>query len=254
MSDFHAERLSVPGFTPMPAVPAAWAGKVPDQAQVKKCLMENLTALTIRQDCSLVIPADADVPVEINAELAKLLTQLRTQFPAPQSTRPATDPEGSRPPPCDQPATFASLTELLSQLQVVKTIRTATYNLLVASKLAAGFDVEDCQHAVWIHNPSATKRIDLESDADICGAAQCRFVKEDSPQFDTMAPCSVRVSFHRPGVDAGRENKDVDAGSAKIFYKDSSATKLLTVEELLKDALGWPPKQLSFVGKLPDKS
>lgn len=85
------------GFSPLPAVPTAWAGKIPDLATLKQELQDVLKTLTVRADGSLAIPADSDVPVEMNAPVQDLLTDLRQRFPKPVYAAPEKSASGSVP-------------------------------------------------------------------------------------------------------------------------------------------------------------
>ena len=78
MADFQAERLAVPAFTAMPNLPAAWAGQVPELGQVRASLRSSLKVLTIRDDCTLIVPADSDIPVERCASITTTLADLHT--------------------------------------------------------------------------------------------------------------------------------------------------------------------------------
>ena len=164
IEEFQAERLTVPGFSAMPAIPAAWAGKVPDQAGVRDHLRAELKVLSIRDDCSLIIPRDSEVPVEINQKLQGLLAELRERFPEPTNATPEREPSKITTP--EGPTKFNKLSELLNALHVHKTIKNANYDVLIVSPDREQFDEEDGGHSMWLHNPSDTARVDMDNYQD----------------------------------------------------------------------------------------
>ena len=185
--DFQEERLSVSGFVPLPKVPPAWVGKMPDLASARAQLRQALSILTCRDDGSLVIPDDETVPVELNDELQAKLKLLREKFPAPKSKEAYPQGAGGE-------VKYDSMDDLLAQLTVWKTIRKAEYNLLVAGKGDA-FDISQNAHGIWLENPSASAKVEIEADTFICGLQSCKFVQEASGNYDPQSPCSVKLSF-----------------------------------------------------------
>ena len=68
--------------------PAAWQGKAPCLEKVVEQLRPELLVATITSEGTLLIPKDIDVQSifpEVSPELAKVLADLRTQFPPPPS-------------------------------------------------------------------------------------------------------------------------------------------------------------------------
>lgn len=184
--DFQEERLSIPGFVPLPKVPPAWVGKMPDLANARAQLRQALSTLTCRDDGSLVIPDDDAVPVELNDELQEKLKLLRDKFPPPKSKEVYPHAGGSE-------VKFDSMDDLLAQLTVWKTIRKAEYNLFVAGKGDA-FDISQNVHGLWLENPSASAKVEIETDTFICGVQACKFVQEASGNYDPQSPCSIKFS------------------------------------------------------------
>jgi hypothetical protein len=133
---------------------------------------------------------------------------------------------------------FNKLSELLEKHCIMKTIKKPSYDILVVSGNSGS-------HAIWLHNPSTSARVDLEPDTYLFGVSGCRAVKEDSPEYDPMSPCSVRWSFHRPGskelVGAGKteggkmREEDIGVESAKVFISSGkSEPRLMTTEQAMK--------------------
>ena len=188
--DFQDERLSIPGFVPMAKIPAAWVGKTPDLASARAQLRQALSTLTCRDDGSLVIPDDDAVPVEVNDELRQKLAELRQKFPAPQGK------EGYPRGPGIAEVKFDSVEDLQSQLTVWKTVRKSEYNCIVAGK-GESFDISRNEHAIWLENPSATAKIEIDVETFLFGVTSCKFVQEASGNYDDQSPCSIKLS---PGL------------------------------------------------------
>ena len=189
------------------------AGPVPES--------ESGPSLTTRDDCSLIVPADSDIPVQRCASITTTLADLHTT--------------------CEHK--FNNLIDLLERHCVLKMIKKPSYDILVVSGNSGS-------HAIWLHNPSTSARVDLEPDTYLFGVSGCRAVKEDSPEYDPMSPCSVRWSFHRPGskelVGAGKteggkmREEDIGVESAKVFMSfGTSEPRLMTTQQAMKACSTW---------------
>ena len=69
-ADFNAEKLLVPGYVPLPPIPAAWAGKVPDLAEaVKEYHTRDIYVATVDDEGRFLVPKDSEVPVQATPEI-----------------------------------------------------------------------------------------------------------------------------------------------------------------------------------------
>ena len=56
VNDFNADKLSIAGYVPLPALPPAWEGKAPDHEHTVRTLKESLKVATIANKGELLIP------------------------------------------------------------------------------------------------------------------------------------------------------------------------------------------------------
>ncbi len=219
--EFNKEALSVPGYVPMPLLPAAWVSKVPDLVSLCQTLRAELQVATVDGEARLMVPKDADVPVTISPDIQVLLEDLRKRYPDAEELR----EDVSRREVIAAVVKFNSLADMMAKYQVLKTVKTASYDLIVATESKNGFDVEDGLHSIWVHNPSTTQRVDLDSDTFLCGVESCTVKQETAPDFDPMIPCTIRWSFNRPGskeATATGCEKEVNAEQTLIYTKATS--------------------------------
>ena len=87
VNDFNAEKLSIAGYVPLPAIPPAWEGDAPDHEHSVRMLKESLKVATITNKGELRIPRDEDVPVDLTADIRKTLEEYRMQLPTPMPGR-----------------------------------------------------------------------------------------------------------------------------------------------------------------------
>ena len=73
---------------------------------------------------------------------------------------------------------------------------------------------------MWCHNTSTTKRITIDIGSFVVGLESYVIKQESDANFDSMAPCTVRWSFHKPGsmeqLGQGGE-KEISADKAQVL-------------------------------------
>ena len=81
MKDFNSQDLSIHGYCPMPTLPAAWAGKVPDECTVRAAMLEQFKVASVDERLNFLLPQEEDVPVKLTDDLRATLKELQGRFP-----------------------------------------------------------------------------------------------------------------------------------------------------------------------------
>lgn len=238
-NDFKVEKLSVPGHVPLPTMPPTWAGGVPNKAETLSTLKAELKVATVTSAGDLLIPLDEDVPVKMTSELRETLERFRKQFPRPVISASAPEEASSTSPACPK----LSHQELQQQKHIAKVIPMATLNLLIVAPAVDQLEVEELE--LWCHNPSSTRRANVDAGAFLVGLEQCCVRRATDPKFEPTGPCTVRWSFHKPGskeqTNASGE-KDVNADTARIWTipKGGSELQQMSIASALKACNAYP--------------
>ena len=154
------DTLSIPGFVPLPRLPPAWEGKVPELEIVVKDLGDMLLVASFSKDGDFLAPLDTDVPCAINDEITTVLQDLRVQFPRKESKKDDEEKKDALGVSADY--TSRSYEALGASMHIAKVITGASHNLLLVSPSSDQLAVEDI--SLWLHNPSTTRRFDWEAE------------------------------------------------------------------------------------------
>jgi hypothetical protein len=237
------EELSVSGFCPLPNLPPAWCDKKPSRDLVLTELRAKLKRLTVTEDLDLVIPADAEIPVLLTAELGEVLSKVRTAYAPKVLVLRFCDGEDPGRRVAEMEQRFSSLAELENKCDIIATVRKSAYEIILATKKGKGkdFDINEGEHFLVLYNHS-TSALNIDAESYLFGAGPGKILKEESPGFDPFAPSSVHWAFHRPGSKEALGSKEIDAEKANIFAqaRDAGDLSMMTVANALRSHNAFP--------------
>ena len=56
------------------------------------------------------------------------------------------------------------------------------------------FDITRNEHAIWVENPSASGKIEVEAETYLFSVQACKFVQEATGNYDPQSPCTIKLS------------------------------------------------------------
>jgi hypothetical protein len=243
VKDFNKEELSVSGFCPLPNVPPAWCDKKPSRDGVLTELRAKLKRLTLTDDLDLVIPADAEIPVLLTAELKEVLSKVRTAYAPKVLVLRFCDGEDPGIRVAETEQRFSSLAELENKCDIIAKVSKSAYEIILATKKGKGkdFDINEGEHFLVLYNHN-TSALNIDAESYLFGAGPGKILKEESPGFDAFAPSSVHWAFHRPGSKEALGWKEIDAEKANIFTqaRDAGDLSMMTVANALRSHNAFP--------------